>query len=524
MKFYRRLSLCIVAVMLLATILSGCGETTNETGSKTDTEKGTEANAGADSEVKSEIIIAQANDIKSLDPHATNDSASSNVNRQIYGSLIRTDKNMDIVGDLAVEWEPISPTEWQFKLREGVKWHDGTDFTSEDVEFSIMRQKESARVKHLVEPITEIKIIDEHTVILVTDKPFGPILPNLAHSASRIVSKKAVTEYGDKYADNPVGTGAFKFVEWKPGDQVVLERFDDFYEGKPPAEKLIFRSIPEGPSRTIALETGEVDLVIGVEPSDKKRVEENEDLTLYEKMSNRTEYLGFHVEKKPFDNKLVRQAINHAIYKPAIIDVASDGRGEVAHTVIGKKVLGFNPDVPEYEYDIEKAKELLAEAGYPDGFSTTLWASGDVRNRIAQIIQANLSEIGIQIEVELLEWGAYLDRTKAGEHDMFLLGWTNLTADGDGGMYPLFHSSKKGAGGNRAFYENSEVDKLLEAGREETDFAKRPEPYKKAQLLIMEDAPWVPLYYMPVDLGARKDLKGVELHPGSMHRYHMLHY
>lgn len=511
MKFRKKLSLSIVVVMVLLTILSGCSSTTSQ--------ESTESK-----EVESKVVIAQANDIKSLDPHATNDSASANVNRQIYGSLVRTDENMDIVGDLATEWKAISSTEWEFKLREGVKWHDGTDFTAEDVKFSIMRQKESPKVKHLVEPITEVKIVDEHTVILVTDKPFGPILPNLAHSASRIVSKKAVTEYGDEYADHPVGTGAFKFVEWVAGDKVVLERFDDFYEGQPPTNKLVFRSIPEGPSRTIALETGEIDLVIGVEPSDKKRVEENEDLVLYEKMSNRTEYLGFHCEKEPFNNELVRQAINHAIDKESIVEVASDGRGEAAHTVIGKKVLGFNPDVPEYEFDVEKAKELLAQAGYPDGFKTTLWASGDVRNRIAQIVQANLAEIGIEVEIELLEWGAYLDRTKAGEHDMFLLGWTNLTADGDGGMYPLFHSSKKGAGGNRTFYGNDEVDKLLEAGREETDFSKRPQPYKEAQLIIRDDAPWVPLYYMPVDLGARKGLQGVELHPGSMHRYHMLHY
>lgn len=515
-----KLILLTLVLVLVVSMFAGCS---SKPADAPDTGNETTETPG-ETVAKEEIVIAQPTDIKSLDPHATNDSGSSTVNRQIFGSLVRHNEQMEIVGDLAESWEPIDELTWEFKLKQGVKWHDGTDFTSEDVKFSLERQKASASVGHLVNVIEEIEIIDENTVRFHTSVPFGPMLPNLAHSGSRIVSKKAVEEFGDEIAEHPVGTGAYKFVEWIPGDRVVLERFDDYFEEIEGAKTLVVRAIPEGTSRTIALETGEVDLVVTVEPNDKKVVEGNSDLKLYELMSNRVEYLAFNFNKAPYDNKLVRQAINHVINKDAINIVAADGRGEPSKTVIGKKVLGYNPDVPAYEHNVDKAKELLAEAGYPDGFDTTLWASGDVRNRIAQVIQANLAEIGINASIELLEWGAYIDRTSAGEHDMFLLGWTNLTADGDGGMFPLFHSSRMGAGGNRSFYSNPEVDALLDGGRQEVITEKRAPYYQEAQLLIMEDAPWVPLYYTTVDLGARADLKGVELHPGSMHRFYNLHY
>lgn len=522
------ISLVIVTMIILSIILTGCSAAKNADNANTDTNSNTNSSTDAakDSEKskKTEIVFAQKADIVSLDPHATNDSPSANLTRQIYSSLVKTNVDMEYEGDLAESWSILSPTEWEFKLRKGVKWHDGSDFKASDVKFSIERQKQGPKVKHLVNMITEVKVIDDYTVVLVTDKPCGPLLANLAHSASRIVPEKACTEYGDKFAEHPTGTGPMKFVEWIPGDRVVLERFNDYFEGQPATERLVMRVIPEGTSRTIALETGEVDLILDVEPVDKEKIESNKDLKLYEKMSNRTEWLSLNNKKAPFDNKLVRKAINHAIDKQAVIEVATDGRGMVANTVIGPTVLGYNPDVPVYDYNPEKAKELLKEAGYPDGFTTTLWSSGDVRNRAAEVIQANLADVGITANIELMEWGAYLDKTSAGEHNMHLLGWSNLTGDGDGGMYPNFHSSSQGAAGNKCFFENKEVDRLLEAGRTETDFAKRPKYYQDAQLIIMEEAAMVPLYFQPTEIGARADLKGVELHPGSLHRFHMLHY
>lgn len=519
----KAISKLIVVMLVLSIFTTGCSAAGNANASSDDAPTDTNTGEAGEPE-KSEIVFAQKADIVSLDPHATNDSPSSNLTRQIYSSLVRTNVNMEYEGDLAESWTVLSPTEWEFKLRKGVKWHDGSDFKASDVKFSIERQQNGPQVKHLVNMIKEVKVVDDYTVILVTDEPCGPLLANLAHSASRIVPEKACTEYGDTFAEHPTGTGPMKFVEWIPGDRVVLERFDDYFEGQPATERLVMKVIPEGTSRTIALETGEVDLILDVEPIDKEKIEANSDLKLYEEMSNRIEWLSLNTKKAPFDNKLVRQAINYAIDKESVIVVATDGRGMVANTVIGPTVLGYNPDVKVYEYNPEKAKELLKEAGYPNGFSTTLWSSSDVRNRSAEVIQANLAEVGITAEIELLEWGAYLDKTSAGEHDMHLLGWSNLTADGDGGIYPNFHSSSQGAAGNRCFFENAEVDRLLEAGRVETDISKRPKYYQDAQVIIMEEAPMVPLYFQPTEIAARADLQGVELHPGSLHRFHMLHY
>jgi peptide/nickel transport system substrate-binding protein len=198
-------------------------------------------------------------------------------------------------------------------------------------------------------------------------------------------------------------------------------------------------------------------------------------------------------------------------------------RADIANSFTGPTVFGYNPDIEYIEYNPDLAKELLAEAGYPDGFSTTLWSNGDIRNRKAQVIQSNLRDIGITAEIELLEWAAYLERTAAGEQYMHLLGWANLTGDADPGMFPLFHTESIGAG-NRAHYSNPRVDELLNLGRFETDDSKRVGYYHEVQEILREDMPVVPLNILPMEFAIRADLLGSELHPGSMHRYHNLHY
>ncbi|MGI6358828.1 MAG: ABC transporter substrate-binding protein [Bacillota bacterium] len=505
----KRILLCVVVASMVLGLIA-CTPQSKETG-PTPTKK-------------TEIIVAQSADPPTLDPYASNDSASSAIKIQVFNSLVKTDLQMNVVPDLAESWEPLDDLNWKFNLRKGVKWHNGEEFTAHDVKYSIERMKQFGQVAHLVEAITDVIVEDDYTVILRTEAPYAPILTNLAHSAARIVNQKAIEDAGEDVGIKPIGTGAFKFVDWIASDSVTLERFDEYFEGPAGAEKLVFKTIPAGTSRTIALETEEIDFAYAIEPNDKAVIEGNPETTLHEINSNRIEYLAFNLNKEPFNIKEVRQAINHVVDKQAILDVAEAGRGRIAHTVTGPTVLGFNPDVPEYELNVEKAKELMATAGYADGFSATLSASGEVQNRVAQILQANLAEINIDVRIQLYEWGAYLDHTANGVHEMFLLGWTNLTADGDGSMYPNFHSSRQGAGGNRSFYSNPEVDALLLAGREDVNEETRPTHYQKAQLLIMEDAPWVPLYYQTVKVGTRADLKGVELHPGAMHKLNKLKY
>ena len=470
------------------------------------------------------IIAAHRGDIVSLDPHATNDALSGNANRQIYNALIRSTADLEFVGDLAESWVVLSPTEWQFNLRRGVRFHDGSRFTASDVRFSLLRQQTMPQVQHLVAFIADVRVIDDYTVIIDTRTPVGPMLANLSHSATRILSESAVNRFGDRYAENPIGTGPLKFVSWSPGNEVVLERFDDYFEGRPATERLTIRVIPEGTSRTIALETGEVDLILEVEPVDKARIEANSNLILNERLSNRIEWLAFNFNTPPFDNRLVRHAIAYAINQADVLTVALDGRGDIAHSFTGPTVFGYNPEARTRPYDPARARQLLAQAGFPNGFATTLWASGDIRARAAQVVQANLAEVGIRANIELLEWAAYLDRTGRGEHDLHVLGWANLTGDADPGMFPLYHTRSMGAGGNRSFYSNPRVDAILDQGRIETNMARRLELYHELHWILHEDLPIVPLFIQPVEIGHRVGLNGVEVHPGGLHLLHMLHY
>lgn len=520
----KKVSVMLIVFLLIAS-LSGCKDGSQSQSAGNTQAGSSEAGDPTSIQHKNEITIAQAEDIKVLDPHDCVAVSSYIPICQIFSSLVTLDNDMNIVGDLAEEWRAVSDLEWEFKLKQGVKWHDGSDFTAKDIKFSLERQKNMPKAAYMVEDISEIEVIDDYTVVMRTEKPSGALLLNLAISGSRIVPEKAVTELGDaEFNNHPVGTGPMKFEEWKLGDKLVLIKNNEYFgDNSECADKLIFKGIPEGTSRTIALETGEVDLIIGVEATDKVRVEENPKLKLYEAELPRVEYFAVNCQKPPFDNKLVRQALNYAIDKESVNLVATDGRAKIANTVVGPSTMGYNKDLQPYPYDPEKAKELLKEAGYEDGFSTSIWVYSDVRNRMAQVVQANLADVGVTADIELLEVSAYLERTAAGEHETTILAW-EANGDGDLAMYSQFHSSQFGAAGNRAFYYNPEVDRILDDARTTIDTDMRNKLYEQAQVVVMEDSPWTPLYFPMADIGAQADLKGVEMHPTGLNPYFKLHY
>lgn len=464
------------------------------------------------------LVVAQGADAVTLDPHGTNDQPSSRVAKQIYNTLVYATEEMEIVSALAKEWEKIDDLTWEFNLVEGVKFHNGEELKASDVKFTFERMLESPNVGHILGPVSEIKVVDDYTVQIITSEPFAPILAHLAHSASSILNEKAVTDGGADYGQQPVGTGPFKLVDWKTGDKITLERNDDYFQGAPKIKTVIFRNMPEGTSRTIGLETGEVDLAYDVEPVDKKLIQETDGLELIEGPSLSSAYLGFNTKKAPFDNLKVRQAINYAINVQDIIDVVLEGSGVVAKSPLTEGIFGANLDLAGYEYNVEKAKELLKEAGFENGFETSIWTNDNpVRGKIAEMVQAQLKEVGINAKIDTVEWGAYLERTAAGEHDMFILGWVTVTGDADYGLYALYHSTQHGDAGNRTFYTNPEVDKLLDLGKTEPDQAKREEAYKKAQELIVADAPQLFLYFQTQTTGANSLIKGFKQHPAGHH-------
>lgn len=497
-----------ITILFLVVLIAACG-------SKDDGKNGT-----ASTHQREVLVIAQSGEAKSLDPHMGNDGFSLRVNKQIYSRLVEADGAMDIHPGLATRWTQIDPVTMEFKIRKGVKFHNGEPLTGEDIRYSFERMMDSPRIAFVLPPIDRIEVVDETTIRMITRDPFGPLLAHLAHPALAIVNKKAVEEYGDDYNSHPMGTGPYEFSSWDAGDKITLVKNEDYFGEEPPFEEMVFRNIVEESSRTIALETREVDIAMDIGALDKERIRESSHLTLLEKPSTSYNYIGFNNQKEIFQNKDLRLAINYAIDKEAIIEVILNGAGEIATSPIAPGVFGHTDKTVAYGYDLDKAKEHMARAQVPSGLELTLTISeGNANTQIAEIIQAQLREIGINLSIESLEVGTFWQYTAAGKHDMFLGSWGCVTGDADYGLYAMYHSSAKGAPGNRSFYANERVDTLLDAGKESIDPQERLKIYEEVQEIIVSDAPDIMLFNRILVVGMQSDLRGLSLHPVTLHDF-----
>ncbi len=476
--------------------------------------------AAAPAAVKSTITVALPADIVSLDPMGHNDIYSEKVTRLIFNGLYKFDTNFRAVPDLVESVSQPSKTEWVFTLKKGVKFQDGSELTAEDVKFSLDRSRTMASVKHVLAEVQSVEVINPSTVKITTKMPFAPFLFTLAHQGVSIMSKK-YTESGDN-AKKPIGTGPYQFAEWVSGDKVVLNKNPSYFDqaNQPMAESLVLKVIPEPTSRTIALETGEVDAVISLDSNDVAKVKANTGLKVYTKSSTDIQYLGMNITRAPFDKVQVRQAFNYAIDKEAILQVALNGFGEVATSIIPSTIFGHKNG--PYSYNPQKAKEMLTAAGFDFSQTLPLWASGDVRKKIAEVVQANLNDIGIKSEIEMFEWGAYVQATNTGKQTLFLLGWSS-NPDPDSMLTPLFSKGSIG-GQNRTMYQSEKSEKYLADGRVELDQAKREKIYNDLSDHVMQDATWAPLYTGANLVGANAKLQGVELSPQGLWNLEKLHY
>lgn len=509
----------LVCFILLLSVFSGCSRTKESA-------SGVSASSGVQtSKAGKEVVIANVTDIKNLDVHAFQEVVTSRATRHIFSQLVKLTSDMKIHPDLAESWEFLSDTEIKFKLHKNVKWHDGTDFKASDVLFSFKRQAASPAVGYLMAPISEVIADDDYTVRILLKYKYAPIMANLAHVCSAILPEKALTEMGTAaFSINPIGTGSMKFVEMIPGDRVVLERFEDYFGEKALAPRIVFRTMPEEAARSIALETGEIDMDPEVAPPNVERVKSNPALKLYSWPSIFTEHVMFNNKKAPFDKLEVRQAISHCIDRETLINIAIEGHGRSTDTVLPIGVLGHTEDYPRYPRDIAKAKELLAKAGFPNGFNTVISVTGDLRTREAVLVQANLAEIGINAEIKAMENSALMDAYAAGDYDISISRWGNGTADPEGSIFVVFYSGQQGVAGNRAWFDNPEADAFLLAGRDTLVESERAAAYASATRVIMSQAPWVPLYNLNFLVGTRAELKGIDEHPTGYDHYDMLHY
>jgi peptide/nickel transport system substrate-binding protein len=477
--------------------------------------------AGVTTAMAQTLTVAQGADPVTLDPHGQNDQPSARVRAQIFETLVSHGYSLEIVPGLAKSWEQIDEVTWEFKLQENVKFHNGDPFTAADVKYSFERIKTlPSPAAFLVEVVEAVEVVDDYTVRMKLEYPFAPILAHLAHPSNAIVNQRSVEEAGDNFGSQvAIGTGPFMFKEWVSGSHVELVRNPNYWAEPAKVERLIIRGIPENTVRAIELETGGADIVYNIDPTDELRLTGAPGIKLDKYQTLSTSYVGFNVQQAPFDNLLVRQAINYALDVEAVAEFIYTGQAAQISGPLPPLVWGSRTDLAGYEYNPEKAKELLAQAGYPNGFKTTIWTNDNpLRMQIAEMFQANLAEVGVDVEVQIIPWATYLADTAAGKHDMFILGWVTVTADPDYGLYALFHSSQFGDAGNRSFYANERVDELLDLGRREADPDKRLAIYAEAQELIVEEAPWAFLIATSEVNGMQENVEGFVPHPAGHHR------
>jgi len=373
---------------------------------------------GHEGEYGGTLIYAQGADADALDPHMTTLGNSADVIVNVFDGLVRfKEGTTEIEPALATDWEISNDgLEYVFNLREGVEFHDGTPFNAESVVFDIERQLDPEHPYYLegsfpyagfsLGMIEEVTAVDEYTVKFTLENPYAPFIKNLAMFATMIVSPEAVKEYGEDIFKNPVGTGAFKFVEWVRDDNITLEANEDYWDGRPYLDELIFTVIPNNQTRLLELEEGNIHLMEGLNPTDVERVIENDELELLEAPGLNVGYIALHNEKEPFGNKKVRQAMNYAINKEEITEYLMGGQATVAKGALPPTIWSYNEELEGYPYDPEKARSLLEEAGYGDGFEFTLRTYSAPRSynpvgaRLATAVQQYLSEVGVDAEIE----------------------------------------------------------------------------------------------------------------------------
>ena len=515
-------ALALLLALALVMGMTGCGESENTTeaapeGSESQTTGTAAESTPAETQdtsrkVKDTLNIALAYDITSLDPQVGKEMRACIVSQQIFDTLVQWDEEggvgSKVVPALAESWEYLDDNTLQLKLRQDVKFHNGEQMTADDVVYSIERTMHSEFTGYHATAIDHVDKIDDYTVNIVTKYPYGPLLAGLCVTAFSVVCKSVASADEEGFAENPVGTGPYKFVSYTSGDNIQLEAFDECWRGTPVTKHINMMIIPENSQRTVLLETGEADIAYEILPNDVKRVEENEDLQMIMIDSMTLYAMRLNCQSTgPVGNKLVRQAIEYCLNKEELVDVVLYGNGKAAYSDVGSNSLGYVPVSEERKQDFDKAKELLTQAGYPDGFEMSLVLSTDnVLVQYANIIQSELAKVGIKVNIETMESSSVnaimKDTTKM---EAILNLANNLVGDVRYYLYNFYNSQSSN---NSTHFASEHMDELLDKGRQTTNIDDAKEVYAEINDIFLDERPDIPLYFSKIMVGANKNVFG----------------
>ena len=473
--------------------------------------------------------------------------------KPIFNRLVEFERGgTTVTPGLAESWDVSDDgLVYTFYLRPGVKFAANSsftptrDFNADDVVFSFERQLKADHPYHTVSGgtyeyfggmdmgnlLASVEKVDDLTVRFTLTAPEAPFIANMGMDFASILSAEqadAMMAAGtpEQLDQSPVGTGPFVLVDYQKDAVIRYKANPDYWAGKAAIDDLIFAITPDASVRLAKLQAGECHIMPYPNPADLDAIRADEAITLLEQEGLNVGYLAFNTEKPPFDNKLVRQALNMAVNKAAIIEAVFQGAGQAAKNPIPPTIWSYNDAVEDYPYDPERAKELLAEAGFADGFTTDLWAMPVQRpynpdaKRMAELIQADWAAVGVTAEIVSYEWGEYLERSNNGEHQTLLLGWTGDNGDPDNFLHVLLSCAAAEAGANRARWCNEEFSGLLTQAKQITDIGERTKLYEEAQLVFKEEAPWITIAHSIVFMPVRNEVQNYLIDPFGAHIFY----
>ena len=467
------------------------------------------APAGVSAQQKDTLVVALPSLTDTMDPHFHFERVGILVNINMFDSLLHKNKQLQYEPSLATSWKPINDTTWEFKLRQGVRFHSGDVMTAEDVKYSFERvldpKKKSPQYGN-IRAVKEVKVVSPDTVHLITDKPFPLLLERMVFFP--IVPKKIVEAMGDQaFGQKPVGTGPWKFAEWKKDQHVRLEAFDQYWRGKPPFKGLVFRSVPEVATQVAELKTGGVDVIRNVRADLIPDIKGHANTYITSAPILRTHYIQLDMRSAPFDKKAVRQAANYAIDRDAIVQKLMAGLGKVVPTVVHPAAFGYDASVTPYTYDPKKAKELMAQAGYANGVDITLH-SGDIANRpLFEAMAQMLTEVGIRTTPKAWDpgpaWNKFFQTDGKATHGYYGTWGYYSVFDADAILHPLYHTEPGGWVGK--WYTRTEgLDGLIDQARSTVDQSRRKATYSQIIKMLKEEAPSIFLFHQYDTLGVTK--------------------